>query len=406
MARTHNRLTAIVVKNAKEPGRLSDGGGLYLLVRKDGRKSWIFRFTLRGKTRDMGLGTAPGSIGGNGAVVSLANARAAADEARKIVAEGRDPIIARRVHISVDQENAMPTFGVFADELVETISHGFKNQKHLAQWRTTIGDAYCSAIRGKPVDDVTTEDILGVLQPLWQEKQETANRIRARIERVLDAAKARGLRAGENPARWRGHLDALLPKRQRLKRGHYSALPFKQVPELWQTLSKLESLSAKALSFTILTAARSGETRGATWAEIDFEAALWSIPASRMKAGKPHVVPLSDEAMQILREAEKLRVGSNANQLVFPSKRNTPLSDMALAMCLRGIREGITVHGFRSSFRDWAGDATEYPRELAEQALAHVVGGVEGAYRRNSAVERRRQMMKDWAGYVHSSTNH
>jgi len=396
-ARKLHKLSALEVKNAK-PGRHSDGGGLYLLVRPDGRRSWLVRFVLNGKQRDMGLGTAAGAD-----AVSLAAARKGAAEARELLDAGIDPITMRGKRLEDARAVlAKPTFSTFAEEFVGSIEGGFRNDKHIAQWRATVGPMHCKRIQNKRLDEIDTEDALAILTPIWLTKSETAARLRGRLERILDAAKAKGLRSGENPFRWRGHLDVLLPKRRKLTRGHHAALPYKALQEFWQRLDALNSVSAQALRFTILTAARSGETRGATWGEIDLDAALWVIPADRMKAGREHQVPLSDEAIAILRKVLALAPKGAARRtaLIFPSRKKTPLSDMTLAMCLRGIIEGPTVHGFRSTFRDWCGDCTSHPREVAEQALAHIVGGVEGAYRRGAALEKRKALMTDWAAFV------
>lgn len=257
---------------------------------------------------------------------------------------------------------------------------------------------YAAPLRNKPVAAVTTEDVLRVLNPLWQVKPETAGRLRGRIERVLDAAKARGWRSGENPARWRGHLSAALPARSVRTRGHMAAMPIDEVPALVQSLQERADLSARALEFLILTAARTGEVRGAKWIEFDVQRRLWTVPAERMKAGKAHQIPLSDRAVEIVEEMQKAR----RNDYVFPgAKADAALSDMAMLEYLRGMRgPGLTVHGFRSSFRDWAGDRTNYARDLAEAALAHSIKDkAEAAYRRATAVERRRQMMADWADF-------
>ncbi|MGB6078069.1 MAG: integrase arm-type DNA-binding domain-containing protein [Xanthobacteraceae bacterium] len=399
-ARKLYKLTPLEVKNAK-PGRHGDGGGLYLLVRPDGRRSWLLRFALNGKERDMGLGRA-GDNKDKGEV-SLKDARKAAAEARELLSVGIDPITMRGKRLEEAKADlAKPTFEQFAEEYIASIEDGWRNDKHRAQWRATIGPLHCKRILKKRLDEIDTEDALAILSPIWLTKSETAARLRGRLERILDAAKVKGLRSGENPFRWRGQLDVLLPKRKKLVRGHHPALPYKDMPEFWSKLGALDSMSAQALRFTILTAARSGETRGATWSEIDLDAALWVVPGNRMKAGKEHCVPLSDEAVAILRKLLPLAPTGAARRtaLIFPSRKKTPLSDMTLAMCLRGVVEGPTVHGFRSTFRDWCGDCTSHPREIAEAALAHTVRGVEGAYRRGAALEKRKALMADWASFV------
>jgi integrase len=253
---------------------------------------------------------------------------------------------------------------------------------------------YCASIRSKSVADVSTDDVLLVLKPLWLTKAETASRLRGRIERVLDFAKARGMRSGENPARWRSHLDAILPKRAKLTRGHHKAIPFNELPAFMQDLREREGVAPRALEFLILTAARSGEVLGARWEEIDLPGGLWTVPRDRMKAGREHRVPLSHRAVAILSELEATR----ASDFVFPGlKRGSPLSSMALEMTMRRMKANATVHGFRSAFRDWAGECTSFQRELAEGALAHLVGdAVERAYRRGDALEKRRELMEEW----------
>ncbi|MFC3074190.1 tyrosine-type recombinase/integrase [Shinella pollutisoli] len=392
-----NKLTPLAVKNAPV-GRHGDGGGLYLLVRPDGRRSWLLRFVLNGRQRDMGLGTAAGPD-----AVSLKDARSAAAEARKLLDAGIDPIVMRGKKLEEAKADLeKPTFEAFAKDFIDTKATALRNEKHIDQWRMTVGPAYCKGIQKKRLDEIDTEDALAILSPIWTVKSETAARIRGRLEAILDAAKAKGLRSGENPFRLRGHIEFLLPKRNRLQRGHHAAMDYKAVPAFWPKLDALDSLSAQALKFTILTAARSGETRGATWGEIDLDEKLWTVPKERMKAGREHQVPLSDEAVAILRKVLPLapQGAERGKALVFPSRKRTPLSDMSLAMCLRGRVEGITVHGFRSTFRDWCGDMTTYPREVAEAALAHTLRGVEGAYRRGAALEKRRALMSDWAAYV------
>jgi integrase len=296
------------------------------------------------------------------------------------------------------------TFGEAADALIESMSSSWRNEKHRAQWKMTL-TAYCEPLRSKPVTDIGTEDVLKVLQPLWTAKPETASRLRGRMERVFDFARARGQGSGENPARWRGHLDAVLPKRARLTRGHHKAMPFDDVPVFLAALRERDGITARALEFAILTAARSGEVFGSSWGEFDVEARVWTVPAARMKAGREHRVPLSTQAVEILQEMQQKRL----SDLVFPGTRpGRPLSVMALEMVLRRMKLDVTVHGFRSAFRDWAGERTHFPREVAEAALAHLVGdAVERAYRRGDALEKRRKLMDAWANFLeqHSQRN-
>ena len=387
MARALKKLNARQVATLNREGRHSDGGGLYLVVGPGASRRWAFLFRWRGKLKEMGLGSL--------ASVSLADAREKAGEARRNVADGRNPIEDRRAQEAA--QDAGTTFGAFADDLMKGLAHGFRNEKHRAQWAMTL-TTYAAPLRSMKLDEIATSDVLAVLQPLWQTKAETASRLRGRIERVLDAAKAKGLRSGENPARWRGHLDALLPARHRVTRGHHAAMPYEDVPAFIGRLRASESVSALALEFAIFTAARSGEVLGARWDEIDLDAKLWTVPAARMKAGREHRVPLTARALAILQTVEKVRTAEH----VFPGQqRGKSLSIMALAMVLRRLNlENVTVHGFRSAFRDWAGNETSFSREIAESALAHAVGDMtERAYRRSDALERRRELMDAWSRY-------
>lgn len=377
------KLTSKRVEAAKA-GRHGDGGGLWLVVSTTGSKRWAYRFTIAGRVSEVGLGGYP--------VVSLAEARDRAAQARKHHKAGISPVEAKRA--AKIEGTGSPSFGQIADELIAAKASEWRNEKHLAQWKMTLR-TYCEPIRHLPVDQITTEHILEILTPLWQRTPETASRLRGRIEAVLDAAKAKGLRSGENPAAWRGHLSHLLPRRQKLTRGHHAAMPYVDLPAFVGNLRERDALAALALEFTILTAARSGETLGAQWSEIDTAAKVWAIPPHRMKAGKSHRVPLSGRAVEILETLEKIKI----NNFLFPGQApDRPLSNMAMEMTLRRMKvEGVTVHGFRSAFRDWCGNETSFPREIAEAALAHVVGGVEGAYRRSDALEKRRLLMEAWA---------
>jgi integrase len=283
------------------------------------------------------------------------------------------------------------------DEVRDSLSAGFRNEKHKAQWRMTL-ETYAAPLRGRPVDTITTDDVLAVLKPIWLEKPETASRLRGRIEKVLDAAKAKGHREGENPARWRGHLDHLLPRPSKLTRGHHAAMPYEKVPPFVGQLRGRQATAALALEFCILTAARSGEVLGAKWSEIDLEKKLWTVPAARMKAGREQRVPLSTRAIAILQGLGQV----DLDEHVFAGqKAGRPLSSMAMEMMLRRMQvENATVHGFRSSFRDWAGNETSFPREIIEAALAHVIGDkAEQAYRRSDALEKRRKLMDAWGAH-------
>lgn len=396
MARKVNKLSARAVATLDTPGRHSDGGGLYLSISKDGetvRRRWVLLYRWHGKLKEMGLGPA--------ATVSLAQARELADNWRRELQAGRNPLEAREAKRRASQ--GVRTFGEVAAAFYDAKSQDWRNAKVRAQWMTPL-DRYAARLMRMAVNEIGTEDVLAVLQPIWTTKAETASRVRGRIEAVIDAARARGLIAPNeaNPARWRGHLAHLLPKRRKLTRGHHAAMPYREVPAFIVRLREREAVAASALEFLILTAARTSEVLGARWAEIDREAAVWTVPAWRMKGGREHRVPLPDRALEILGSMEKMRTG----ELVFPSARaGRPLSGMAMEMCLRRMKvEGVTVHGFRSSFRDWAGDSTQFPRELAEAALAHLAGDeTERAYRRGDALERRRKVMQAWAAFCGSS---
>lgn len=381
------RLTARKVETAK-PGKHSDGGNLYLIVTPQGTRKWVLRFTWRGKAKEMGLGSL--------ASVSLADAREKATNARRLVAQGLNPIDARK------HNQGIPTFEKLADEVREALSAGFRNDKHKAQWKSTLA-TYAAPLNAMPVDTITTDDILAALKPIWTTKPETASRVRGRIEKVLDAAKAKGFRTGENPARWRGHLDHLLSRTLKLTRGHHAALPYEEVASFVAKLRQREALAASALELCILTAARSGEILGMRWSEVDLEKALWIVPAHRMKAGREHRVPLSKRAVVILKMLAKARAD---NEFVFRGNaQGKPLSNMAMQMVLRRMgTKNVTVHGFRSTFRDWAGNVSNFPREVTETALAHVIGDkAEQAYRRGDALEKRRKLMEAWANYCEKS---
>jgi integrase len=386
VARQVNKLSARQVATITKPGRHADGNNLYLVVDAAGARRWVFLFRWQGRLREMGLGSARD--------VTLARARELAAEARAILAEGQNPL-ERRAAVT-----AVPTFGAVADEVVASLSSGWRNSKHQAQWKMTL-EVYAAPIREKPIDQVDTPAVLEVLKPIWSTKPETASRLRGRIEKVLDAARAKGLRSGENPARWRGHLDHLLPKRQKLTRGHHAALPINEMLAFMEALRQRDTMAAWALEFCILTAARSGEVLGARWDEIDLDKQLWVVARERMKAGREHRVPLSKAAVAILNKAATLR--QEGNPFVFPGlKPGKPLSVMALEMVLRRMRRAdITVHGFRSTFRDWASERTGFPHEVCEMALAHVISNkVEAAYRRGDLLERRRELMEAWAGFL------
>lgn len=384
-SRTLNRLSATMVAKLRAPGRHADGGGLYLFIDDSGRRRWIFMYTRAGKRTELGLGSARD--------LSLANARSQAAALRAILASGGDPKAERA------KDESVPTFGESADAYVEAMRPSWRNAKHAAQWTMTLTN-YAQPIRAKQVDEILTQDVLDVLQPLWRRTPETAERLRGRIENVLDAAKARGHRSGENPARWRGHLDQLLPKRQRLSRGHHKALAYDALPAFMADLRGRDAVAARALEFLILTAARSGEVLGAQSNEIEFEKKVWIIPADRMKAGREHRVPLSPRAIEIVEAVKAL----GRDPYLFPGpKSEAPLSSMAMAMLLRRMKSDVTVHGFRSTFRDWASETTGFSHEVCEMALAHIISNkAEAAYRRGDLFDKRRKLMEAWAGYCAS----
>lgn len=409
MARVLGKLTAREVAALKRPGRHSDGGGLYLRIDASGtRKSWVLMTEKGGRQREFGLGTAVGPE-----AVSLAQAREKAAAYRSLLAAGQDPREARKPRADGTRG---PSFGQVAEEFVRDHEAAWRNSKHISQWRSTLSlqkddqgawldGGYCASIRDKPIADIATEDVLAILRPIWNGKAETASRLRGRIESVLDAAKVRGLRAGPNPAAWRGHLALLLPARRKLAaRGHHPAMPYRDVPSFVQRLRLTRGTGSFCLEFAILTAARSGEVRGATWAEIDLEGKVWTIPPARMKAHREHQVPLSPRAIEILRLVAQLRRPEDGDDaLVFPGmKSGVPLSDMTLGATLRRLgADAFTVHGFRSSFRDWVSEETAFPREVAEMALAHAVENkVEAAYRRGNLFEKRRELMTAWAKHL------
>jgi len=374
-----------------------DGGGLYLQI-TEGGASWVYRYMLNKRAREMGLGPL--------ALFGLSEARAKALDARRLRHEGIDPIEARRAMRAKAQLDAAKavTFMECADSYIKAHRAGWRNVKHAAQWEATLATYAEPVIGALPVQAIDTALVLKVLEPIWAAKPETAGRVRGRIESILDWAKVRGFRTGENPARWRGHLDKLLPARGKLRKvEHHAALPYAELPGFLVALREQEGIAARALEFTILTAARTGETIGTTWDEINWTDKVWIIRAERMKGRKEHRVPLCDRALAILREMKPADDAANAvEHFVFPgSKAGRPLSNMAFLMLLRRMGRGdLTAHGFRSSFRDWAAERTSFPNEVAEMALAHVVGSkVEAAYRRGDMFEKRRRLMQQWVTF-------
>lgn len=405
---------ALDVKNAPV-GRhmVKDAPGLRLIVRASGGRFWGLRYMLRGRCRELGLG--PASYDGKDGGVTLAGAKAEAARNRALARDGIDPVDARRAGEASDAADRQRTFRSVAESLIISKRLAWKNAKSEAQWRASL-DQYAHPTLGDlPVKDIETRHVLDVLRPIWSTVPETAQRVRQRIEAILNAAVAAGWRDinSRNPAQWHGHLDHLLPARRLVApaQGH-PALPWRQMRAFFAALRKREGVGAKALAFTILTAARSGEVRGMTWGEVDLQAAIWRVAAERMKARKVHLVPLSAAAVALLHEVRPKN--AKADGVVFPGERKgRPLSDMSLSavtrgMALDGLAEGepprwtdadgavVVPHGFRSTFRTWAAEATDFPRDLAEMALAHVVKGVEGAYQRGDMLERRRALMETW----------
>jgi integrase len=394
MARKARELKPLEVGRLATPGMHAVGGvsGLYLQVLDSGARSWVLRATIAGKRRDMGLGGFPD--------VPLAMARDKAREARLQIDRGIDPIEARREAKSAQRatSEAARTFKQCAVSYIEAKEAEWRNPKHRQQWANTLEQYAYPVIGDMLVRDVDLPHVLKILEPIWRTKTETAKRLRGRLEVILDWARVRRYRTGENPARWRGHLETLLASPGKVaKVEHHEAVSIDELPAFLQVLREKPGLGSRALEFLILTAARSGEVRGARWSEINLEAGEWRVPPERMKAGKEHRVPLSAPAVKLLQALPRVE----GNDLVFPSARSgRPLSDMTLTKVMRDMDLEAVPHGFRSTFRDWASERTNYPREVAEMALAHAIGDkVEAAYRRGELLEKRRRMMADWARY-------
>ena len=395
MARTIGRLTALKVDKAKQPGMYADGGGLYLRVTDSGTKNWVFRFMLNGRPRWMGVGPLH--------TIGLAEARNRAAAFRLQRHDGVDPIERRRaerLQARLDAAKAV-TFKECAARYIASHRAGWRNPKHAAQWQATLATYAEPVMGGLSVQAVDTALVLKVLEPIWTTKPETAGRVRGRIESILDWAKVRGYRAGENPARWRGHLDKLLPARSKVRRvEHHAALPYAELPSFLVRLREQEGIAARALEFAILTAARTGEVIGARWSEMDLLDKTWTLPAARMKAGREHRVRYPLARSPSWKEMQPHRPAEDA--FVFPGGKNgRPLSNMAFLMLLRRMGLGdVTAHGFRSSFRDWAAERTNFPAEVAEMALAHTVSDkTVAAYNRSDLFERRRRLMAAWATF-------
>jgi len=384
-----------IVKTTK-PGLYGDGNGLYLQITIAGVKSWMFRYMLAGKARGMGLGPVH--------TIGLAEARAKALDCRRLLLDGIDPLdakTAKRAEQKIaDAKNV--TFEECAKAYIDAHRTGWKNAKHADQWTNTLTTYAYPVFKSLPVATVDTTLVMKVLEPIWTTKTETATRVRGRIESILDWATVRGYRAGENPARLKGHLDTLLPRRSRVQTvKHHPALPYAELPKFMKALHAEDGIAALALKLLILTATRTNEVIGATWPEFKLDEGIWVIPAERMKMRKEHRVPLSTAAVELVKAQEKVKQGD----YVFPGGRNKkPLSNMAMLQLLERMkRDDITVHGFRSTFRDWAGETTHYPREVCEAALAHgIKDKAEAAYARGDLFEKRRALMQDWAAYANA----
>lgn len=392
MAKNIEKLSPLTVKNLKEPGYYGDGANLWLQISSTGSKSWLFRFTLDGKAHEMGMGAYPD--------VTLKDAREQALAARALLRDGTDPLALRKAGKAARKlaRAVAMTFDQCADAYIEAHRAGWKNAKHADQWVNTIRTYASPLIGAVNVNLIDTATLMKILEPIWTTKTETASRLRGRIESVLGWATVRGYRSGDNPARWKGHLDNLLPAPSKVSKvEHHAALPFPEIGSFMVDLRKQGGMGALALEFAILTACRSGEVRGASWSEIDQDAAVWTIPASRMKAEKEHRVPLSEPVLQLLRAIHRI----GGTDLVFPNTKGASLSDMTLTSTLRRMGRGdITGHGFRSTFRDWAGETTGYPREVIEHALAHQLKDkAEASYARGSLFTKRGKLMADWARY-------
>jgi integrase len=391
--RGRDKLTAISIRRKRDPGLYHDGAGLYLQVTEYDTQSWIFKFTLKGRARQMGLGSAE--------LVSLAEARRKRDDARRLLLDGIDPIEARRSARQARELAVVEAVSFKQAAMAYMSAHeaGWRNVRHAQQWPESLSLYVYPVLGALSVQAIDTALVLKVLEPIWTVKPSTASRVRGRIECVLDWARTRGHRIGENPARWRGHLDKLLPARTKVRKvKHHPALPFAEIGTFMVALHQQDSIAARALEFVILTAARSGEVLGARWEEIDLTNRVWTVPEDRMKAQRQHRVPLSEAALSVLNEMWPLRNGG----FVFPSQDLTgALGHAALFMLLRRMGRGdVTTHGFRSTFRDWAAECTHYPNEVVEMALAHTVGSkVEAAYRRGDLFEKRRRLMADWATF-------
>ena len=400
MPKKVEELKSLAVSQLAAPGLHFVGGvnGLAMQISQTGSRSWILRYADGKKRREMGLGSYPG--------MGLGDARRRANEEREKLDKGIDPILDRRIARSALKMKRLAaiTFEKAALAYMDEQESSWRNPKHAQQWRNSLESYAYPVIGSLLVADVNQNNVLTVLEPIWKTKTETASRLRGRIEQVLDWATVRGYREGLNPARWRGHLDKPLPSPKKIAAvEHHAALPYSETGAFMAVLRTQSGMGARALEFGILTAARSGEVRGATWAEIDLPARRWIIPKDRMKANREHRVPLSDAVVEILAALPKLA----DSEFIFWSPRGGQLSDMALTAVLRRMEVNAVPHGFRSTFRDWAAECTNYPNEVAEMALAHAVGDkVEAAYRRGDMLEKRALMMSDWAAFCARDSSH
>lgn len=387
MPKIVERLNPLKVKNLHEKGDYADGGGLYLTVSATGAKSWIYRYSSDGRRREMGLGSVT--------KVGLGEARKLAERASSSLALGLDPLDQKR-ELALKGTNAL-TFRTCAEQYIASHKPGWRNPKHAQQWENTLKTYADPVIGDLSTDQITTDQIMTILEPIWLTKSETATRVRGRIESILDWAKTKGLREGENPARLRGHLDHLLPPSKKSRRvKHHPYLPWENAPTFIKALDEMDGLAPKALKLVILTALRGGNVVGAEWREIDLDKKIWSIPAGKMKAGIEFRVPLSTETVRLLKSLP------STSHFLFPGRNDKPMTTAALtAVKDRMGHEDIAVHGFRTTFRTWASDSAQAPREVSEAALAHVLENkTEASYARTDHLERRRELMEQWASFL------
>ena len=389
------KLNVKQVKSLTTKGMYNDGGGLNLRITSTGNKSWIYRYMINHKSRNAGLGKYPD--------ISLSAARAAAKVMRSQVAAGIDPLDSKAESkttaikaAAAEQTKAERTFKWCAEQYIKVQEPEWKNPKHRQQWTNTLVMYAFPSIGSTPITDIDTNAVLSVLEPIWLTKNETASRVRGRLERILSWAKVKGYRSEQNPALWRGHLDHLLPKPSKVQTvKHFTALPYKDISAFVTQLQKQSGMASKALEFSIMTACRTQEVLGCRWDEIDFEGAIWTIPAGRMKMGKEHKVPLPTSVTHLLSSLPK------TCDFVFPSQKHKCLTNMAMPKCIKRMKYDCTVHGMRSCFRDWAAEETNFPNQVCEMALAHTIGNAaEAAYRRGELLNKRRKLLEEWSEYI------